>query len=62
MVSKLKRPNVIFFFMERIKYLRRIIDKDVRRPDPERGAAIKDIPAPDNIDSLQRFLGQANHN
>ena len=49
------------FFMEKIKYLGHIIDKDSRRPDPERDAAIKDIPAPDNIASLQSFLGLANY-
>ena len=44
------------FFMEKIKYLGHIIDKDGRRPDPKRVAAIKDILAPDNIASLQSFL------
>ena len=36
-------------------------DKDGRRPDPERVAAIKDMPAPINIASLQSFLGLANY-
>ena len=49
------------FFMEKIKYLGHIIDKGGRRPDPERAAAIKDMPAPDNIASLQSFLGLANY-
>ena len=40
------------FFMEKIKYLGHIIDKNGRRSDPERGAAIKDMPAADNIASL----------
>ena len=39
------------FFMENIKYLRYIIDKDGRRPDQERAAAIKDMPAPENASS-----------
>ena len=47
--------------MEKIKYLRHIIDKDGRRPDPERAAAIKDMLALDNIASLQSFLGLANY-
>ena len=47
----LKRPNVIFF-MEKIKYLGHIIDKDGRRLDPEWAVAIKDLPAPNNIASL----------
>ena len=45
------------FFMEKIKYLGHIIDKDGRRLD----AAIKDMPAPDNITSLQSFLELANY-
>ena len=61
MVLNLKRPNVIFFFVEKIKYLGHIIDKDGRRPDPERAAAIKDIPAPHNIASLESFMGLANY-
>ena len=51
-----------FFFMEKIKYLWHIVDKDNRRPDPERAAANKDMSAPDNIASLQIFLGLANYN
>ena len=49
------------FFMENIKYLGHIIDKDDRRPDPERTTAIKDIPTPENVSSLQSFLGLANY-
>ena len=33
-----------------------------QEPDPKRTAAIKDMPSPDNIASLQRFLGLANYN
>ena len=44
--------------MNKIKYLRLIIDKDGRRPDPER--AIKDMSTPDNV-TLQSFLGLANY-
>ena len=32
------------FCMNKIKYLGHIIDKDGRRPEPERGTAIKDMP------------------
>lgn len=49
------------FFHEKIKYLGHIIDKDGRRPNPERAAAIKDMPAPNNIVLLQSFLGLANY-
>ena len=60
MVLNFKKPNVIFI-MDKIKYLGHIIDKDGRRPGPERAAAIKDMPVPDNIASLQSFQGQANY-
>ena len=42
--------------MEKIKYLGNIIDKDVRRPNPEQATAIKDIPAPENVFILQFFF------
>ena len=51
-----------FFSMEKIKYLRHIINKDGRRPDCEQTAAIKDMLASDNIDLLQSFLGLTNYN
>ena len=50
------------FFLSEIKYLRHIINKDGRRPDPDWATAIKDMPAPDNVQTLQRFLGLANFN
>ena len=50
-----------FLFMEKIKYLGHIIDKDGRRPYPERAAAIKDMPAPDYIASWQSVLGLAKY-
>ncbi len=46
------------FFQTEIKYLGHIINKDGRRPDPDRATAIKDIPAPDNAQALQSFIGQ----
>ena len=49
------------FCMKKIKYLGHIIDKDGRRPDPERATAIKDMPASDNVTTLQSFLGFANY-
>ena len=49
------------FCMNKIKYLGHIIDKDGRRPDPERASAIKDMPAPDNVTTLQSFLRLANY-
>ena len=58
---KIKETKCNFFFVEKIKCLGHIIDKDSRRPDPERAAAIKDMPAPDNIPFLQSFLALANY-
>ena len=49
------------FLYEQIKFLGHIIDKDGRRPDPERATAIKDMPAPDTVTTLQSFLGLANY-
>ena len=47
--------------MNKIKYLGHTIDKDGRRPDPERATAIKDMPAPDNVTTLHSLLGLANY-
>ena len=49
------------FFMEKIRYLRHIVDNDGRKPDSKRATTIKDMPAPENVSSLQSFLGQANY-
>ena len=49
------------FCMNKIKSPGHIIDKDRRRPDFERTTAIKDMPAPDNVTTLQSFLGLANY-
>ena len=49
------------FCMHKIKYLGHIIDKDGRRPDPERTTAIKDMPASDSVTTFQSFLGLANY-
>ena len=47
-------------FLAEIKYFGHIINKDGRQPDPDRATAIKDMPAPDNVQALQSFLGLAN--
>ena len=49
------------FCLNKIKYLGHIIDKDGRCPDLEGATAIKDMLAPDNVTTLQRFLGLANY-
>ena len=51
----------MIFSWKKIKYLGHIIDKDSRRLNPEWAAAIKDMPAPNNITSLQSFLRLANY-
>ena len=48
------------FFLPEIKYLGHIINRDGRRPDPERANAIRNMPAPDNAQALQRFLSLTN--
>ena len=48
--------------METIKYLGHIINKNDRRPDPEHATTIKDMPAPENVSSLQSLLGLTKYN
>lgn len=45
--------------MKEIRYLGHIIDEDGRHPDPERAEAIKNMPAPNNVQALQNVLGLA---
>ena len=52
-LSKVKE-NKCDFFLERIKYLGHIIEKNGRRPEPDRSTAIKNRPEPTKITSLQR--------
>ena len=40
------------FFLPEIKYLGHIINRDGRRPDPERANSIRNIPAPDKVQAL----------
>ena len=47
------------FCMKKIKDLEYIIDKDGRRPNPERATAIKDMSTPNNVTTLKSFLGLA---
>ena len=49
------------FFLDKIKYLGQIIDKNGRRPDPGRSIAIKNMSEPHNITTLLSFLGLANY-
>ena len=48
------------FLMDEIRYIEHIIDKNGRRPDPERAEAIKKHASPRNVTEHQSFLGLAN--
>ena len=47
------------FFLREIKYLGHVINRDGRRPGPERANVIRNMPAPDNVQALKSFHGQA---
>ena len=47
--------------MKKIKYLGQIIDKDGRRPNPERASTIKTYRPLKMLGLLQSFLGLANY-
>ena len=44
-----------------IKYLGQIIDANRWRPDNERFFALKNMPSPTNVSTLQAFLGLVNY-
>ena len=52
---KVKEAKCYFF-----KHLGHIINRDGRRPDPERANTIRNMPVPDNVLALQSFHGQTN--
>lgn len=45
------------FLMEEIRFLGFIVDRNGRRPDPEKIAAIKDMPIPKDVTQVKSFLG-----
>lgn len=45
------------FFMDSVKYLGFVFDKNGRRPDPENVRAIQNMPPPSNVATLRSFLG-----
>lgn len=51
------KENKCDFLLEEIKYLGHIVNKDGKKPDKNRASAIKDMPEPMDIKSLQSFLG-----
>ena len=48
------------FGLERLKFLRHIIDKDGISADPEKVAAITQMKQPANVPELRRFMGMTN--
>ncbi|XP_055688256.1 uncharacterized protein K02A2.6-like [Lutzomyia longipalpis] len=55
---KLEKCN---FFHSQVKYLGHILDSQGVRPDPEKIAAIREMPAPQNQSELRSFLGAINY-
>jgi transposase InsO family protein len=49
------------FYRPSIKYLGFIVDKDGRRPDPQKVRAIANMPVPSNVTTLRSFLGLVNY-
>ncbi|CAH8557945.1 unnamed protein product [Schistosoma intercalatum] len=49
------------FYMQQVRYLGFIIDKDGRRPDPENIEAVKTMPRPRDVNTLRSFLGLVSH-
>ena len=45
------------FGQESLKFLGHVIDKGGIQPDPDKTAAIRNMPAPQNISELRRFMG-----
>lgn len=54
-------PRERSFFQPRIKYIGFIVDKERRRPDPQKITAVADMLAPTNITTLRSFLGLVNY-
>ena len=48
------------FAQKSIKFLGHVIDSTGIRPDPSKVSAILEVPAPENVGDVQRFLGKVN--
>lgn len=55
------RPEKCSFGKEKIKYLGFVMDKNGRRPDPDKVRAVREMPEPQDESSLRSFLGMANY-
>ena len=49
------------FYQTSIKYLGFIVNKEGRRPDPQKASAVANMPAPSSITTLRAFLGLVNY-
>ncbi|MFH4977117.1 hypothetical protein AB6A40_003826 [Gnathostoma spinigerum] len=57
---KCKREKCAFMQND-VTYLGHIIDRTGKRPNPERVAAIKNLPRPRNVTEVEAFLGKVNY-
>ena len=49
------------FFQDEVSYLGYIVNKTGKRPDPQRVAAIMNLPAPKNVKEVEAFIGKVNY-
>ena len=49
------------FSKTQVKFLGQVIDHNGIRPDPDKVAAIQNVPTPTNVGDVKRFLGMVNH-
>ena len=49
------------FSKTQVKFLGQVIDQTGIRPDPDKVAAIRNVPTPVNVGDVRRFLGMVNH-
>lgn len=49
------------FSKTQVKFLGQVIDQAGIRPDPDKVAAIQNVPTPTTVGDVRRFLGMANH-
>ena len=52
----------MIFLESKIKYLGHMMNAKSRKPNPSRSSAIKNMPTPTNVSTIQVFLGLANYN
>ena len=54
-------PSKCSFFNDQVCYLGFIIDKNGKRPDPQRVQAIQNMPSPTNVREVEAFIGKINY-